>query len=111
MPTELRHLIFKSSELVEGILDYRRAHRVDTPRGSVSSFDVDENPDGEPERIRLTITPDAAGAPPYLINLARADIISVMLKCCQERRIPIPMRGSKVLARFGTKLGLVITVG
>ena len=111
MPSELRHLVFKPAEVVEAILAQRRAGRKDTPAGSVVDSGIRESSEGAPPGFGVKIIPDRGDQTPFEILVEGADLISTLLLYCRNPSIPVPMRGSKGLVRFGSRLGLVVTIG
>jgi hypothetical protein len=111
MPSELRHLIFKPTEVVEAILAHRRVQRLDTPVGTVVKIGILERPENEAVCFGMTIRPDQAGQLPLEIIIQGAELIGMLIVYCRDKNIPVPMRGSKTLVQYGTKIALVITIG
>ena len=109
MPTELRHLIFKPAEVVDAILKDRRARRLHVPNGTIADLVLLEVEADASLSVQLHIKPDEG--PMAKIAVAQPEMITLLIGFCRSRAIPVPMKGTKKLARFGTKLGLVIAIG
>jgi hypothetical protein len=45
MPSELRHLVFKPTEIIEAILAHRRLKRLDTPVGTIVNIGILDRPE------------------------------------------------------------------
>ena len=44
------------------------------------------------------------------VALGGAELIAALIGYCKSASIPVPLKGSKVLERFGSQVGLVITI-
>ncbi|TPG36239.1 hypothetical protein EAH89_30405 [Roseomonas nepalensis] len=116
MPTELRHLIFSVTEVVEAITSYHRARGMAMPSGTVVGAGLTETPAGAPISFSILILSDRAlpggeKAKPQEVTLGGADLIAALIGHCRSCSIPVPAKGSKALERYGSQLGLVITLG
>ncbi|TPG37720.1 hypothetical protein EAH89_29875 [Roseomonas nepalensis] len=116
MPTELRHLIFSVTEVVEAITSHNRARGVAMPSGTVVGAGLTETPADAPVSFSILVRPDRAlpGAEkdkPQKVTLGGADLMAALIGHCRSCSIPVPMKGTKSLERFGSQLGLVITLG
>ena len=109
MPTELRHLIFKPAEVVDAILRDRRARQLHIPTGNIADLRLVESPADQSLSVQLDIKPDDGAM--ASIRVEQPEMVTLLIGFCRGRSIPVPMKGTKHLARFGTKLGLVITIG
>ena len=116
MPTEVRHLIFSVSEVVEAIKSHNRSRGVAMPSGAVVGAGPGETAPGAPVSFAILVMPDRAlqgaeKATPQEVALGGADLIAALIGHCRNCSIPVPMKGTKALERFGSQLGLVITIG
>ena len=116
MPTELRHLIFSVSEVVEAITSYNRSRGVAMPSGAVVGAGLAETPSGAPVSFSILVLPDRAlqggeKGKPQEVTLGGADLIAALIGHSRSCSIPVPLKGTKSLERFGSQLGLVITTG
>lgn len=55
--------------------------------------------------------PGGEKAKPQEMTLGGADFIAALIGHCRNCSIPVPMKGTKALERYGSQLGLVITLG
>ena len=110
MPTEVRHIIFKPAEVVEAVLAHRRAQKQSTPSGQVGEFGILERPAGASLAFGIQVLPDRGTAGAFSIVVEGVELVAVLLSVCRERKIPLPMRGSKALVAFGAQVGLVVTL-
>jgi hypothetical protein len=118
MPTEIRHLIFSATEVVAATVAYNRARSVAMPSGTITEAGpVKTHPD-QPISFRILVAPDAtpgAGAQETdEVILGSTDLIATLIDQCKASSIPMPMpmpmKGSKGLQRFGSQVGLVVTI-
>lgn len=109
MPTEVRHILFNPSEVVKAVLAQRAMQKVPTPTGQILDFGIREGAD--PLVFAFRVMPDRGAGEPHTILAQGAELIGALLAACRERKIPLPARGSKALAPFGSRVGLVVTLG
>ena len=116
MPNEIRHVIFSVSEMVEAITTYNRSRGVAMPSGTVVGAGPGDAQPGKPVRFSISVLPDTAmqGAEKEKtqeVTLGGADLVAALVNYCKNCSIPVPLKGSKMLERFGSQVGLVITIG
>ena len=86
------------------------------PSGAVVGAGLAETPSGAPVSFSILVLPDRAlqggeKGKPQEVTLGGAELIAALIGHCQSCSIPVPMRGTKALERFGSQVGLVITIG
>lgn len=117
MPSEIRHILFSSAEVLEAVVQQARRSGRTLPTGSVISTEVVLSVPGAPVRFRVEVAPDRrqATAPDdganHILEFQSEDLAVALLAYCRSRAIPIPMRAEKALHKFGSRLGLVLTIG
>ncbi|MBP0496282.1 hypothetical protein [Roseomonas indoligenes] len=127
MPTELRHIIFSSAEIVEAVSLFARSRGRPLPPGQITEAAALDTEPGSAVTFRLSILPDASDreagrlsperlsperlSPERLsMDWSGPELAAALLRYCRGRNIPMPVRGSKSLQRFGTQVGLVVTI-
>ncbi len=114
MPTEIRHILFKPSEVITALLLLQRQRRIELPTGTIEAADADDDANGLPF-FTIQLRPDDAARATHgahiPLRFGSADLQAALLLQCRERNLPLPMKGSKVIQRFGSKLGLVVAIG
>ncbi|TPG45728.1 hypothetical protein EAH89_25985 [Roseomonas nepalensis] len=116
MPTELRHIIFSAAEVVEAIILHNRARGVSMPGGSIKEAGLADTPPGAPLSFRIVFS--LAGLPgaelrasnEVTVDLADSELAAALIGYCRSRGIPMPVKGSKSLERFGSQIGLIVTI-
>ena len=114
MPTELRHLLFRPSEVVAAIVQYQRHMGYPLPPGTILSHGLEP---GEPDgavQYGMVVCPDTPrpGEPPRRkVMVEGPALAAALILFCRERHIPLPAKAEKSLQRFGEQVGLVVTVG
>ena len=115
MPNEIRHLIFSAGETVEAITAYNRSRGVAMPNGTVAWAGPVETQPGKPVSFSVSVLSDTAVRASEKdkteeVALGGPDLIAALIGYCRKCSIPVPLKGSKVLERFGSQVGLVITI-
>lgn len=111
MPTEIRHLIFSSAEILEAVVQYYRQQGRSLLTGHLREAGPVDTPPGVPLIFRVAIAPNEPhGAELETVDLRGADLATALIGYCRHRGIPLPVKGSKVLERFGPQIGLIITI-
>jgi hypothetical protein len=110
MPTELRHLLFRTAEIVQAIKEYHRRLGQVLPAGPVLSCGAEYDGEGRGVQFCITIAPDPADAKkPAKPGMAdRQDVViegptfaAALILYCRDRRIPLPANADKSLQLFG----------
>lgn len=112
MPSEIRHVIFSPAEVLEALVALGRQAGRALPSGSVVSAVVVAPTPSAPVRFRVEVAPDAtADADGHVVIESGAEeLTAALLVYCRARNIPIAMRSEKSLEKFGSRLGLVLTM-
>jgi hypothetical protein len=116
MPTEIRHILFTAAEVVEAAAHYRRLCGAPLPSGTVTEACAIATTPGAPIAFRIVIEldkPDRCGelvTKTKAFDLVGADLAAPLIAYCSKRGIPMPAKGAKSLQRFGSKIGLIISL-
>ncbi len=113
MPTELRHVLFRPSEVIAAIVQYQRHMGYPLPPGTILSHGLEPGEPGSAVGFSVVIRPDTpdAGAPPERKVTVEGPALAVaLILYCREQRIPLPAKADKSLQRFGNQVGLVVAV-
>lgn len=116
MPTELRHIIFSAAEVVEAVMLHNRARGVGMPSGSIKEAGLIDTAPGTPLSFRIVVS--LAGLPgaelratnEVNVDLSGPELAAALISYCRSRSIPMPVKGSKTLERFGSQIGLIVTI-
>ncbi len=103
MTTEIRQIAFLPSEVCAAIHDYRRRRGEPLPAGTITGVDFGEGPE---VTVTLNIQNDAKGVTQVAVT-AEATAAALILFCI-NRKIPLPAKAQKKLARIGNSIGLMI---
>lgn len=113
MPTELRHVLFRPSEVVAAIVQYQRHMGYPLPPGTILSHGLEPGEPGSAVGFSVVIRPDAPdpGEPPQRKVTVEGPALAVaLILYCREQRVPLPAKADKSLQRFGNQVGLVVAV-
>lgn len=113
MPSEIRHVIFSTAEVLEAVVAHARRAGRPLPIGAVTAAQVRCVVPGAPVSFRVEIAPDSAQAeaPARVLEFQAEELAAALLGYCRSRGIPVAMRAEKALHKFGQRLGLVLTLG
>jgi len=111
MPSELRHILFRPTEVVEALRRHQIRLGQPLPRGQVLDCGA-PNPAGAGLRFRLELLAEAGGAPgagkqEFMFDAPA--ITAALINFCREGKIPLPAKAEKSLRQFGEQIGLVTT--
>ena len=110
MPTEIRHIIFSSAEVLEAIARFFRQRGKPLPGGQVCEAGPADTLPNEPVIFRVVTAPNEPHATePQRLDLFGAELTSALIGYCRHRDIPLPVKGSKSLERFGSRIGLIVS--
>ena len=111
MPTEIRHILFRPSEIVTAVTDYSRRTGAKLPTGSIVRCAVEsEVQDGvEAVRFSMEIAMDGAAQQRREIVTGGASLAAALILFCRDHHIPLPISSDKSLRCFGEQLALVVT--
>jgi hypothetical protein len=120
MPTEMRHLLFRPTEVVQAIRQYQRRLGLALPAGTVQSCGPEYYAEGQEVRFRLTIVPDHVQGKrvvarqtvtPEEMTIEGPALAAALILYCRDRHIPLPAGADKALQIFaGGQLCLVSTM-
>lgn len=119
MPSELRHILFRSPEVVQAVKEYYRRLGTPLPAGAVTCCGPEGEGAGNAVLFRITLVPDGAKglSPPAQGEAKQHDVViegpalaAALILHCRDRRIPLPATAEKSLQRFGEQLCLVATI-
>jgi hypothetical protein len=115
MPIEIRHILFTPGEVVEAASLFSNQRGQPIPSGTVTEAAPLESIAGDAIRFRFTVEMDKAEGGDRSVRFRTFDFIgsdlaALLLNYCKRRGIPIPMKGSKSLQRFGSKVGLIVSL-
>jgi len=114
MPTELRHIIFSAAEVTEALGLFSRAQGRTLPCGTTIEAALVGAAAADPIVFRMVVAPDATrgrtATGPVRLEWSGPELAAALVHYCRSRSIPVPARGSKSLQRFGTSLGLIVTM-
>jgi hypothetical protein len=110
VPAEFRHIVFRPTEVINGVRDYRRRMRRPLPSGYVRRFAIEAQPAAEGgARVVFEIGPDDRAAIETIV-VTGAELAAAMILYCGDRKIPLPISGSKTLEKLGDGLALIVTL-
>ena len=107
MPSEIRHLVFSTTEVVAAIREYRRHVGRPLPTGTLRRFEMHPGKGGV--RASFDIVPDNT-IPAQGWEVGSAEITDALILYCDAHHIPLPSTGIKTLQRFGDSLLFIVTV-
>ncbi len=116
MPTEIRHILFTANEVVEAAAHYKRLCGAPLPTGTVTEACAIDTIPGAPIAFRIVVELDKPvlsgefAMKTKVFDLVGADLAAPLIAYCCKRGIPMPVKGAKSLQRFGTKIGLIISL-
>jgi len=115
MPTEIRHILFRATEVVVAVAEYSRRIRQPLPPGSVVKWSMQADEEGGSVRFTLTIDDESGdsrrdgGVVRHDVTIEGPALAAALILYCRDRRIPLPSGAEKALQRFGDLLALVVT--
>jgi hypothetical protein len=104
MPTEIRHIICNSAEMISALQLFYRTRQKPLPAGSVVSLTIQD----EPLSAILEIESDKDGKR-VRFQSGGEEMAAALILFCRESHIPLPADGQKVLQKFGDSVGLIVT--
>ena len=107
MPSEIRHLVFSTTEVVAAIREYRRHVGRPLPTGTLRRFEMHPGKGGV--RASFDIVPDNT-IPAQGWEVGSAEITDALILYCGAHNVPLPATGVKTLQRFGDSLLLIVMV-
>jgi hypothetical protein len=102
MPTEIRHVMFTTEEVMTAIRGYCIGSGRILPAKSI--FTVDGGPQ---PYVRVT-APDERNRQETAAVFAGEALIAPLLLFCQKKKIPLPLWGAKEVTTIDSRLTLVI---
>ena len=109
MPVERRQIILSEVEVLQAIESYRRTHAEFLPHGEVAGLTLKPTPGNS--GVHLTVNVGMIyGQTRHAISIevADADIVELLIRCCLENNIPIPKSSSKSAGVTDGMLTLII---
>jgi hypothetical protein len=108
MPTELRHIVFTTNEVLRSVTQYRHRRREPLPQGTISNLKIEDRPD---VHVVIYITSDDRKTSQEVV-FQGAELAAALVMYCIERKIPLPAaRAKKTLRVFDKQLGLEVAIG
>jgi hypothetical protein len=114
MPSELRHILFRPTEVIEALRSHQARIGQPIPRGQV----LDSGPEGTGSsiRFRLQLSPEPADAFAAGLKTLRQEFVfdaptlaAALIHYCRDRKIPLPVNAEKSVQQFGEQVGLITT--
>src|SRR5690348_8461563 len=106
MIEENRRLTFSMDELATAVLSYLITSKRMGERDKLGKIAVNET--GEVS-VLITIVP-ATGEPPTNMEIGTQILGALLIAHCIKRKVPLPKRASKSLARNGDRVALVFSM-
>ena len=115
MPIEIRHMIFSAGEVVDAAALFSQQRGKPMPSGTVTAAAPMDTADGDAIGFRILLELDRPEGRDRDIrsrtfDYVGSDLAAVLILYCKRRNIPLPMKGAKSLQRFGSKIGLVVSM-
>ncbi len=114
MPAELRHILFRTTEVVSAVVLYQRHMGLPLPAGTILSCGLEPAEPGAAIGFSLVIgldKPKLDEAPRRRVTVEGPALAAALILLCRERHVPLPAKADKSLQRFGDQLGLVVAIG
>ena len=115
MPSELRHILFRPSEVVEALRNHQARIGQPIPRGQVLDCGADGS-GAAALRFRLELAPEPAHAFGSALKTVKQEFVfdaptitAALINYCRDRKIPLPANAEKSLRQFGEQVGLITT--
>lgn len=113
MPSELRHLLFRPSEVVQAVKEYYRRMRTATPTGLVVFCGPEARGAGATVRFRITVASnpvDGEAMPNQDVLVDTPVLAAALILFCHDKKIPLPAQADKSLQVFGDQVCLLATL-
>jgi hypothetical protein len=105
MIEESRRLIFSMDELATAVLSYLMTAKKMEERDKLLRISV---PEGSEVTVAAHVQPQ--NAPETRIEISSQILGAIMIAHCIKRKIPLPKRAAKSIARNGDKVALVLSL-
>ena len=109
MPTEVRHILFRPTEVIQAIKEYHRKLNKPLPAAPVFDCAMECAGPGRPVRFRIIMGPRPGEESPQHLITENEALIAALILHCRERSIPLPAKAEKTLQQFGQQLCLIAT--
>ena len=110
MPAEIRHLVFRHSETVDAVREYRRRIGRPLPSGRLRRFYLRALASGRSDFSAVFEILPRGSAHCQSVEVDQSDLKSALILFCSDNRIPLPRQAAKELEGHGNHLTLVVTV-
>jgi hypothetical protein len=119
LPTEIRHIIFEPTEVVQAVKMYQIHMGTPLPPGNITNCSSDLSVPGKVVRFYMTVVPDPVEvrgklqphqAPERFIVTEGPALAAALLLFCRKRAIPMAAKAEKKLELMGKKVCLVATL-
>ena len=107
MITEIRHLLFQTTDLIRALVEYKKKKSECLPPGSISDFRIKRN-QGLIHCV-LKINLDKSGKKVHFY-FEHEEIREALIMYCLYRRVPLPANTNKDLGMFGDRVGLYFSL-
>lgn len=111
MPTEVRHVLFKTAEVVAAMQSYYRRLGRPLSSGLIADCITEGDGIGSPVLIRLQIHADGGNGRPFEITIDSITLVAALIMHCKDNCVPLPARARKSLQRMGEHVCLVAALG
>jgi len=106
MPAEVRHVLFRPTEVVSAIADYYRRMQMPLPPGSVVRSAVED--ENGAVRFTMVVSRDD-GSARQSVTLEGSQLAAALILFCRDHRVPLPSDSDKSLKKLDDWLALVVT--
>jgi hypothetical protein len=107
MVQEVRRIIFSRTEVVDALMKFAPAVRIDLPPGHITSIKLDE-------AKGLLVAIEQLGSLSITVHqIGAAKLAVLLMRYCKHRKIPLPKRAAKSIApgkNEGLALQLTVTI-
>ena len=110
MPSEVRHLMFRSAEVVAAMQAYYRRLGRPLSSGLIGDCLVEGDGIAVPVSFRLRLHADEATGRPSEISIDSTTLTAALILHCKANSVPLPARAQKSLQRMGEHLCLVASL-
>ena len=111
MPSEVRHLMFRTPELVLAMQGYFRQLGRPLSSGLVAGCVVAGDGVSAPVTFHLRLHEDAGTSRASEVVVDSATLTAALILHCRATRVPLPARAQKSLQRMGEHVCLVAKLG
>jgi hypothetical protein len=104
MSIEVRHILFSRDEIITAVQRFGRSVIANLPSTAVLALEV--TGDQASPTITISVRDKAGKSAPVVVP--GNDILSLLIRLCIQRKIPLPTGGTKHLFVLEDRIGLVV---